>query len=103
MCACLCVSALIRAQQQCVMTHSVSSSVGLITHFQTLEISDSSLIMPEHNKTLRSESRSELQHWTPPERPSRPNAHEVEEDVIVGRGKGRRFISGGCVYDAHVA
>lgn len=104
MCACLCVSALIRAQQQCVMTHSVSSSVGLITHFQTLEISDSSVIMPEHNKTLRSESRSELQLWTPPERPSRPNAHdEVEEDVTVGGGKGRRFISGGCVYDAHVA
>lgn len=81
---CRCVSALIRTQQQCVMTHSVSSSVGLITHFQTLEISDSSVIMPEHNKLLRPEWQSTLDAAV---RPSRPNAHdEVGEDVTVGGG-----------------
>lgn len=72
------------------MTHSVSSSVGLITHFQTLEISDSSVIMPEHNKLLcsglRSGSRSELRLTLDANRDpeSLSNAHdEVGEDVTV--------------------
>lgn len=107
MCACLCLSGLIRTQQQCVMTHRVSSSVGLITHFQTLEISDSSVIMPEHNKTLRSESSSEScsESCLTLDATSKAFMNMIKWEKMLqwGEKRGRRFTFEGSVYDAHVA
>lgn len=42
------------------MTHSMSSSVGLITHFQTLEISDSSVITHHYITQLLEELYSSV-------------------------------------------